>query len=198
VHISSREYTFKLDKYTELGMITPTWACEYPVKPGWTSFHLKLSPLEDSKVVASYIRDIKPSLLLFLGRLRRMTIDIKLEGDSRHEIIELVRKDADSDSDIVVLEDSRSSPERFLVVKHITETYKDETKRVGVKESEILLVFPLTEEEMPKIEKQPQAVHAFLPIKSFGFTVCNPTWQCSRPLTHRVVHHPGRFLDSCQ
>jgi hypothetical protein len=200
VHISSRIYTFKLDKNEELGMITPIWNdSEHPVIPGWTSFHLELSPLEDSNVVASYIRDINPSLLLFLGKLREMTIDIRLEGDTRDEIVKLVRKDMDSGT--VVLEDSRSSPERFLMVKHMTKTYEEEAKRIGVEKSEILLAFPLTEDGMPKIEEQPQSVHAFLPIKSFGFTVCNliyPTWQWSHSLMRSVVHHPGGFLDSCQ
>ena len=181
MHISSGEYTFKLGKNEELGMITPTWnESEHPVIPGWTSFHLELSPCEDPHVVASYIRDINPSLLLFLGKLREMTIDIQLAGETRDEIVKLVRKDVDSGT--VVLEDSRSSPERFLMVKQMTKTYEEEAKRIGVEQSEMLLAFPLTGEGMPKIEKQPQAVHAFLPIKSFGFTVCNlsySTWQWS-------------------
>lgn len=165
-------YTFKFDKNEELGMITPSWTGRYPVLPGWTSFYL--FPVEDSEKITTYISDIKPSLLLFLRQLRQMTIKIELSGAER-KLIKLTRKNVDSD--IVVLEDSRSSPERLLMVKHTTKTYKEETKRMGIEESEILLVFPLTELGMPKIEQHAQPVHAFLPIKSFGFTVCNPTWE---------------------
>ena len=167
------EYTFKFDKKEELGMITPSWTDRYPVLPGWTSFYL--SPVEDSEKITAYINDIKPSLLLFLRQLRQMTIKIELSGAGR-KLIELTRKDVDTD--IVVLKDSRSSlAERLLMVKHMTKTYTEETKRMGIEESEILLVFPLTELEMPKIEQHAQPVYAFLPIKSFGFTVRNPAWE---------------------
>ena len=177
-------------------MITPSWTNRYPVRPGWTSFYLHLSPMEDSGKITSYINDIKPSLLLFLRQLSQMTINIQLSDSAQNKSIELARKDVGSD--FVVLEDSRSSPERFLIVEHTTKTYTEETKRMGIEESEIMLVFPLTETEMPKIEEQGQAVHAFLPIKSFGFTVCHPTWQWSHFLTRSVVYHPSRFLDCYQ
>ena len=146
-YISSTDYTFKFDKKEELGMITPSWTDRYPVRPGWTSFYLHLSPAEDSEKIISYINDIKPSLLLFLRQLRQMTISIKLSDTAHNKLIELARKDADSD--IVILEDSRSSPERFLMVKHTTKTYTEEMKRMGIEESEIMLVFPLTDTGMP-------------------------------------------------
>jgi hypothetical protein len=167
VYICSREYTFKLDKNEELGMITPSWTDEYPVRPGWTSFYLQLSPLESPKVITSYIEDIKPSLLLFLQKLRHMNIEVQMNDSTLNRSIQLSRNDISSD--IVVLGDSRSSPETYLMVKHMVKTYGEEKKREGIEESEVVLAFPVAANGAPKIA--PQAVHAFLPMKSFGFHV---------------------------
>jgi hypothetical protein len=193
VIISSREYTFELDKNKELGMITPRWTDEYPVRPGWTTFHLRLSPLQDSTTIISYIKDIRPSLLLFLRQLRHMTINIQL-SNTQNQLIELSR--IDDDSDVVVLMDSRSNPAHYLMVKHMVKTFARESKREGIRQSEIVLAFPITATGAPIVEKQ--AVHAFLPLKSFGFKVSIFDLTMGLFLTRVAVHHPGRFLDGCQ
>jgi hypothetical protein len=170
VYICSNEYTFKFDKDEVLGMITPIWTDQYPVRPGWTSFYLQLSPSEDSKTIISYVGDIRPSLLLFLPQLRQMNIEIQLRDNAYKKSIQLSR--IDGDSDIVILKDSRSEPEHYLMVKHIAKTFEHEKKREGVTKSEIVLAFPITQAGTPKIAKQP--VYAFLPLKSYGFTVRVP------------------------
>jgi hypothetical protein len=167
VYTSSKEFTFKLDKNEELGMITPIWAPDdYPVIPGWTSFYLHLSALEDPATLNSYIQDIKASLLLFLRKLRHVTIDVRLT-DRTHQYIQLYRDDVDSD--ISTLGDSRSNQKRYLIVKHITRTFTEEKKRENIKESEVVLAFPLTANETPEIGEQ--YAHAFLPLRPYGFMV---------------------------
>lgn len=167
VYICSTDYTFKLDKNVELGMITPSWSDRYPVRPGWTSFYIHLSPIEDPKVIMSYFEDIKPSLLLFLRELQHITIEIQMSDSVQNRQIEISRYH--TKTDLVFLEDSRTSQEIFLTIKHMTKTFTKEPKRLGIEESEVVLAFPLTEKGEPKIE--PQNVCAYLPVKSFGSSV---------------------------
>ncbi|KIM82107.1 hypothetical protein PILCRDRAFT_88871 [Piloderma croceum F 1598] len=73
-------------------------------------------------------------------------------------------------TNLVGIEDSCTSLEIFLTIKHMTKMFTKESKRLGIKESEFVLAFPLTERGEPKIE--PQNVFAYLPVKSFGFLRC--------------------------
>jgi hypothetical protein len=78
-----------------------------------------------------------------------------------------------NDADIVTLRrvvDGLSSSEKYFKVKVIAKTYLQEDKRKGISESAVVLAFPLTENEGPNIGIQ--AVHAFLPLRSYGFSVC--------------------------
>ena len=72
-------------------------------------------------------------------------------------------------TNIVVLEDLCMSQEVFIMVKHMAKTFTKKSKRLDIKESKVVLAFPLTKGGEPKIV--PQSVHAFLPVKSFGFSV---------------------------
>jgi len=60
--------------------------------------------------------------------------------------------------------------ERYILVRHIAQTPVGEPGREDVKESEIVLAFPVTENQEP-VTKQ-QEVHAFLPLRCYGFKVC--------------------------
>jgi len=53
------------------------------------------------------------------------------------------------------------------MVRQIVKTYTQEEKRKGISESAVVLAFPLTENEEPKTDSQ--AVHSFLPLRSYGF-----------------------------
>jgi hypothetical protein len=170
VYISSGPYTFKFDKGQKLGMITPTWTNKYPVQSGWTSFYLDL--FEDSKKLAARTNDIKPSLLLFLRKLRSLTVAVALSTSSANKIIEIHRHETD-DPDTVILErvvnGTRVSLDNNLLIKHTVKSYPREPKRPNSKESEIVLAFPIANDGTPKIS--PQDVHAFLPLRKYGFMV---------------------------
>ncbi|KAJ3554670.1 hypothetical protein NM688_g2983 [Phlebia brevispora] len=162
VHISSKEYTFKFDKSQDLGMILPIWTEDYPTQEGWTRFHLALSEDISLAALAERLREIEPSLLLFLRKLRR--IKISVDGDMRsfsssptqeeENITRLTRKEGKSLQD-----------QDYVIVKKKTKTYTEELKREGIKDSEIVLAFPVSEKRDPVIADQP--VHAFLPIRIY-------------------------------
>jgi len=172
VHIHSGHYTFKLDRKEELGMITPIWTpCS--VVQGWTSFYLELSRSENPTDLATRFDEIQSSLLLFLRKLRTLRIDIALSNTSRNKQIEI--RALEEDSNVVTLErtdNSISSSQRYFIVKHMTPTYPDEKRRENIRKSEIVLAFPIDEDGRPQINQQP--VHAFLPLRNYGFTVCLP------------------------
>jgi hypothetical protein len=172
VSISSGTYTFKLDRNQKLGMITPIWTPSLPVTPRWTTFDLLLkSP--DLEALSAYLKEIKPSLLLFLRRLRCLTIKGPLGFFGEQVSIEIHRSVDHDDADFVTLrkvEDGHSSTVKYFRVKEIAKTYPQEDKRKGISESVVVLAFPLTENEEPKISAQD--VHAFLPLRCYGFNVC--------------------------
>jgi len=179
VYISSGPYTFKLDKRNKLGMITPIWTDEYPVKAGWTSFNLHLA--QDGKKLAAHTNDIKPSLLLFLRKLRSLTVEVALSNPHTIKIIQINRHETD-DSDIVTLErlvdGTRVSLDTNLLIKHTVKAYTHEPKRPNTKDSEIALAFPVQADGTPKISAQD--VHAFLPLRKFGFAVRVLKYVCIR------------------
>ena len=115
----------------------------------------------------SYFEDIKPSLLLFLRQLQHITIEIQMSDGVQNQQIEISRYH--TNTDFVILEDSRTSQEIFLTIKHMVKTFTKEPKRLGIEESEIVLAFPLTAGGEPKIELQ--NICAFLPVKSSGCLV---------------------------
>jgi hypothetical protein len=170
VFITSGQYTFKLDRREKLGMITPIWSEEYPAVPGWTSFHLHLT--RNGQDLAAHTEDIKPSLLLFLRKLRSLTIDIALSLGNLKKNIEIYRYDT-PDPNVINIERLLNgdciSSDNYLMVTHIAEAYQPEPKRKNVKESEIVLAFPISENGNPIFRTQD--VHAFLPLRKFGFNV---------------------------
>ena len=170
VSIASGIYTFKLDRNQKLGMITPIWTPSLPVEVGWTNFDLLLKS-SDPKALSAHLKGIKPSLFLFLRRLRCLTIKGPLGSLGEEVSIEIHR--SMFNDDVVTLrkvEDGHSSTEKYFKTKGIAKTYPQEDKRKDISESVVVLAFPLTENEEPKISSQD--VYAFLPLRSYGFNVC--------------------------
>jgi hypothetical protein len=64
--------------------------------------------------------------------------------------------------------------ERYVLVRHLAQTPVEEPGREDVKESEIVLAFPVTETQEPVTRQQ--EVHAFLPLRCYGFKVCFTIW----------------------
>ena len=165
VYISSTEYTFKFDKREELGMVIPIWTEDYPIHQGWTSFYLELAEATDLAVLTEHLNDIRPSLLLFLWKLRHIEVSV--------DKIKRLYTRVDLPESITQLTlaqgGEKSVTTDYLIVKRTTATFIEEPKREGVTESEIVLAFPVTAKRTPIIEDQ--SVHAFLPIRAYPIPV---------------------------
>jgi hypothetical protein len=153
-------------------MITPVWGSDYPPRPGWTTFHLRLAPSENGTELSAQLSGLRPTLLLFLRQLRALNVTVP--GAGRHGALQMRRKDGPGD-DLVSLErihDGERKVERYVLVSHPAQTPAQEPGREGVEQSEIVLAFPVTETGEPVIENQ--EVHAFLPLRCYGFNVSLP------------------------
>lgn len=170
VHISSGIYTFKLDRREEMGMITPIWSPSLQASPGTTLFILELSQSTDANAVSAHLSDIRPSLLLFLRKLRSVITQGPFGPQGQFARVQIHREDVDQD--VVLLkrvENGMSATEKFFVVPQSIKTYRGEIKRLHVTQTDIVIAFPLAEDETPKV--MPQDIYAFLPLRSYGFTV---------------------------
>lgn len=171
VYISSGPYTFKLDKQERHGMMTPIWTDRYQVLPGLTSFYLQLA--QDGQQLVADLEGIKPTLLLFLRQLVSFTIEIAINNIKN--VVRINQYDTD-DPDVFEVERLFNGnvvfSEKYLKLKHTIEPYQHEEKRQNIAESDVILAFPITENGSPIIRMQ--EVHAFLPVRSCGFSVRFP------------------------
>lgn len=197
VHISSGPYTFHFDRTAQLGMITPVWGSAYPRRRGWTTFHLRLAPSENGTDLSAQLSGLRPTLLLFLRQLR--SLNVIAPGVAQHGALQIRREDGPGD-DLVSLErirDGERTVERYVLVRHLARTPSQEPGREGIEQSEIMLAFPVTESGEPVIEMQ--EVHAFLPLRCYGFNVSPLLYGCiyitfSLGTVHRTgrLHHLGQ------
>ncbi|XP_078599079.1 uncharacterized protein LOC144874602 isoform X2 [Branchiostoma floridae x Branchiostoma japonicum] len=130
-----------------------------------TRIDLPLKPdLQLSRSLANRFHDIQPSLLLFLHKLRNITIIDKMEGRC-HCMERLDVKD-----NVIEIHHS-GGLERWLVVKKLLDAKK--VSKDGVESTELALAF-LLESVREQSYQQPglpdkQPVFAFLPLRSYGF-----------------------------
>jgi hypothetical protein len=171
VWIRSGHYSFRFDKSQRLGMIAPEWT-NFPdgALPGYTSILLQLSETCD---VAELIREIKAldaNLLIFLQKLKHINISIK-ESRDLPWLKSLVREDASdrlNGQQIITLR-HRTGNSSFRIFRLRVTKLPTDPKRPGITRSEILLAFPIADENGSKLKSQ--NVYAFLPIRDYGFRV---------------------------
>jgi hypothetical protein len=121
-------------------------------------------------MLSAHLKDIQPALLLFLRKLRYVTIEGPIGPQGRTATIEIHRDDVDRDMvSLQRIEYGRSSVKKYFRVTHKTQTHLGEERRRGITKSNVVLAFPLDETEAPQISVQ--SVHAFLPLRPYGFTV---------------------------
>lgn len=145
-------------------MIAPIWMNNTEAYPEWTTFELGLSPKIDGDELVSRLEDIRPSLILFLKKIHRMEITT----DNRTLVIEK-RVLQNGVTRIQRSGDGPAQSNNYIIFKYTVTTAQGEEKREGVSSSEIVLAFPVTLDEHPVISDQ--NVHAFLPLRPFGFNV---------------------------
>jgi hypothetical protein len=149
-------------------MITPVLGSAYPPTPDWTTFHLRLAPSENGTDLSSQLSGLRPTLLLFLRQLRALTVTVP--GAARRAL-KISREDGPGDDLVSLMRvaNGKVNRERYVLVGHDAQTPDQEPGREGIKQSKIMLAFPVSETGEPVIEMQ--EVHAFLPLRCYGFNV---------------------------
>uniref|UniRef100_A0A3B1JM69 Wu:fj29h11 n=1 Tax=Astyanax mexicanus TaxID=7994 RepID=A0A3B1JM69_ASTMX len=168
--IHSNGFHILFDKASSpMGYILPHWveedrhvhcnAKEIAEKSWTTKIFLPLR--SESYQTKNLFHDVHPSLLLFLHRLRSITI--YNEADKR--LVSMTRRDQ---SHNILEVDHTGGVERWLVVKKLL--YPKKIKE-DVESTEIALAFQLSDGAACDVKVQPpkQPVFAFLPLRSFGF-----------------------------
>uniref|UniRef100_M3ZT74 Wu:fj29h11 n=1 Tax=Xiphophorus maculatus TaxID=8083 RepID=M3ZT74_XIPMA len=149
-----------------MGYILPHWTederpLDAQLKDIWTT-KICLPLRSESHQTRNLFHDVHPSLLLFLHRLRSITI----YNQSEKRLVTMTRKDL---SHNVLEVEHTEGTERWLVVKT---TLQPKRIKEDVESTELALAFQLgggeTESDVV-CQPQKQPVFAYLPLRSFGF-----------------------------
>lgn len=183
VYISSGHYSFKFDKRTRLGMITPVWE-KFPAErlPGFTSLILQISLQYDVQEILRGLKGLDATNLMFLKKLNEMNIRIFEKDGSRADSLgngkwettlkrrerPILDKKSNTDRKEVYISRGQSST-AYTVFHHSVNQLPIDERRLGVRVSRIQLAFPSTESK--ELRPGPQKVYAFLPIRDHGFKV---------------------------
>ncbi|XP_054457346.1 uncharacterized protein wu:fj29h11 [Anoplopoma fimbria] len=167
--IHSNGFHLRFDKTCgPMGYILPHWTeDERPLdtqlkdihQHSWTT-KICLPLRSKSDQTRNLFHDVHPSLLLFLHRLR----SISIYNQSEKRLVTMTRKDL---SHNVLEVEHTEGIERWLVVKTMVQPKKI---KEDVESTELALAFQLniTESEIV-CQPQKQPVFAYLPLRSFGF-----------------------------
>ncbi|KAI0316836.1 hypothetical protein OF83DRAFT_1172519 [Amylostereum chailletii] len=167
VHVESGPYQFKFDRNLPLGMITPIVLPTQTQASGWTTFRLHLAPSEDESLLVSQLYKVRPTLLLFLRKLRHMSIT--LFSPIKPRILMLRRFDEDGNKvRLDRVDNGDVTSQLYLIYKQWISMPSGQAKREGIDKSEVVLAFPIAADEQPVIAMQ--EIHAFLPLRCYGFS----------------------------
>jgi len=190
VWIKSGHYTFKFDKTAKLGMITPIWE-QFPEKTlsGFTSILLDLSQNCHLQELILELKALDPKLLLFLRNLKEIHIEVfenekvspqNISGHWNNWKKSLLRHDAVGRNDHLrrsVTLECDGHLQSYRVFHHQVTHTQEDPKRIGCKQSDMLLAFP--SESPPENDYPTQSVYAFLPVRNYAF---------------KVISHIGNFI----
>jgi len=172
-------------------MITPIWDPDFRVEPGWTTFRLRLSESETGQALSTQLTEIQPSALLFLRQLRSLEFRVSTSDQQKPLVVEIQRMD--DREDIVSLvrrnNDTTTFKQDFVLLRYTTPTYQREERRKEIEESEVVLGFPVDDGGMPLIVEQ--EVHAFLPLRRYGFKVSAFFFSMAMLTARDVVYNSG-------
>ncbi|XP_071400261.1 uncharacterized protein [Centroberyx affinis] len=169
--IHSNGFNLRFDKTCgPMGYILPHWIeDERPVdtqlngmnQHSWTT-KICLPLRSEGHQTRNLFHDVHPSLLLFLHRLRSITI----YNQSEKRLVTMTRRDLSHN--ILEVEHTEGT-ERWLVVKG---TLQPKKIKVDIESTELALAFQLGSDITAsdiRCQPQKQPVFAFLPLRSFGF-----------------------------
>lgn len=174
VWISSGHFKFKLGR-DGLDMISPQWEQfnHTSMMEDRTMFCLHVPAKDDLVNVKGEMLGLKPELLLFLRKLRKINIKIAQEEDHVVHEFSLHREDNTDNiqdgysttrlSRSDVLPSQQLASDELVVFRHTTSSMPEEAKRIDIKHSEIVLALPLGSSTCSR------PTFNFLPIRDYGF-----------------------------
>ncbi|KAG4432653.1 hypothetical protein IFR05_011856 [Cadophora sp. M221] len=185
-HISSRGYSFRLDRRTTLGMIAPILetfppsnmikALDGRTRGDQTQILLELLSESEFQNILNELQNLKPQMLIFLRKIRKLIIRTP-NLDVLFEIRSLAEdQDIDGGETATVTKTSlqeNSTEEKYVVVRRVYHQLPEDERRKNVKATEVVLAFPV-DKWRPLVHAQD--TYAFLPIGDYGFNNLRYTW----------------------
>jgi hypothetical protein len=187
VHIQSEPYSFAFI-YDEgdngLGMVTPINE-DYRKVPTGIQTRMVLFFRNDEVVhsIKEELHDLPNTLLLFLRKLRRLSVKIELDGlDNWNVIYSLKQTEGFTSKERVTIarsEDGVTSKYNYWVKKRMVHDMPKHSARREVDQAEVVVAFPLNGTDDPIIESQ--WISAYLPMRKENFKVRE--WNLLRKFT---------------
>lgn len=141
-----------------------------------TMICLHIPMQSDHELVQKGLENLKPELLSFLRRLRHIDVEIRNSTNVLRYGFSVSRKDSVTNgATFVDLEHILKAPksstavEKLLILKRTVTDMPAEPKRPGVKESELVMGFPVDNNGNPLVSNRD--TFNFLPIRSYGLPV---------------------------
>ncbi|EMC91365.1 hypothetical protein BAUCODRAFT_152628 [Baudoinia panamericana UAMH 10762] len=174
IWVKSGAISFKFDKHKPLGMIAPMWTDFFEnahIKER-TMFCFHILP-EHQGTVQENLLELKPELLLFLRKLHVLQVKIqKTSADVKHSFsLSKVEGETAGIRSITLRHQmfrprNQTYTEAFLVFDQMIENMPTEKKRPNVMKSQIVLAFPVNDQNQPAMRSR--LTFNFLPVRSYG------------------------------
>ena len=188
IHIQSNSFSFSFQynggssTRDKLGLITPIPE-DGPIPLSDRPLtRMTLTPIQSityDELLAQF-KDIPDNLLLFLSTLKELKIKIhhsdhKTTVTTSHKSEGLTAGTTNLIKTVETLQDPEEKiiqETRYYIVKQQLSDLPADMARPDIDECEVVLAFPINEDSEPLISMQ--EVFAFLPIRSYGFSVSSP------------------------
>ncbi|KAF5008934.1 hypothetical protein FDECE_4797 [Fusarium decemcellulare] len=171
VNIVSGYYEFMFERDTPLGMILPVLS-PFPSRHrllDHTQFLLQLGDQVDVQRIQTDLENIDPELLIFLRKLRRLSIETNYTKKTYH--VQTDTSDATIGETATVYStygnENLTLDKKYAITRFNASRMPSDTRREGITRSEVILAFPINESKSPKMGRH--KAFAFLPIDDFGF-----------------------------
>jgi hypothetical protein len=172
VHIQSNYYSFSFQHEREtddgLGMVTP-WNEDHLELPEnfRTRITLHLAGRCDRSELLEEFLALPTTLLLFLRQLRRLSVRVGLERHSLQWESTIISRTMNRIKLEIVQSSKAPKVLNFWTAKRDVTDMPCDPARKGISNAEIVLAFPLDEDDIPILEQQ--YVYAYLPLNKFGY-----------------------------
>ncbi|KAJ3531643.1 hypothetical protein NM208_g6992 [Fusarium decemcellulare] len=177
VNIVSGYYEFMFERDTPLGMILPVLS-PFPSRHRLLDHTARHDPPSAFALPQSTqaprphpadLENIDPELLIFLRKLRRLSIETNHPKKTYH--VQTDTSDATLGETATIYsthgDENLTLDKKYAVTRFNASRMPSDTRREGVTRSEVILAFPIDESKSPKMGRH--KAFAFLPIDDFGF-----------------------------